>query len=252
MRALTLLLLLTACSESATEAKRVQVELWGGSVQASSTPSDTGWTVALDSAQLAAANLELTILGETHLAQPTKRWPALVWSLFGGTARAHPGHYAGGEVTGEVVGPFVVNYGGAGTEALARGEALAGDYNGANLTFTHADTLAGASIRLVGRATDAGGTEVSFDAALDLDEGVQVVGLPYDANLGAGEVHRLSLVLRVHDDETGGHLFDGIDFQNIAAASGRFMPNAAETNRLRRQLVRHDFHALVEAPGETP
>jgi hypothetical protein len=243
LRTLTLLVCLTACSETATEAKRVQVELWGGSIEASSTPSDTGWTVELDSAQFAATNLELTILGETHLAQPTQRWPAVVWSLFGGTARAHPGHYAGGEVTGEVVGPFVVNYGGAGAQALARGEALAGDYNGANLTFTHADALGGASVRLVGRATDAEGTVVPFDTALDLDEGVQVVGLPYDADLGAGEVHRVSLVLQVRDDETGGHLFDGIDFQNIGAA---------ETNRLRRQLVRHDFHALVEAPGGTP
>jgi hypothetical protein len=98
-------------------------------------------------------------------------------------------------------------------------------------------------VRLVGRATDAEGTVVPFDTALDLDEGVQVVGLPYDADLGAGEVHRVSLVLQVRDDETGGHLFDGIDFQNVGTA---------ETNRLRRQLVRHDFHALVEAPGGTP
>jgi hypothetical protein len=50
-------------------------------------------------------------------------------------AWAHPGHYSGGDVTGELVGEFILDWIGGDGMALGTADLLAGDYNGFNFTF---------------------------------------------------------------------------------------------------------------------
>jgi hypothetical protein len=246
---LSTILVLTACTPS-QEPVHVPLDvLLDGSAIAAST-NDLGWTVELSGARIAAADLRFTIQGEMHAATASLggfgNW---LGGLVIGRAWAHPGHYAGGDVTGELLGEFVLDWFAADGMTLGTADLLVGDYNGMNLDFRAAaasdglaadDPLLGHAAHFVGVARkDA--VEVVFTAVVDLDAGAQVIGAPYMDSVDADTTAPIGLQLVPTDPEGGGSLFDGIDFAVLEVTDGvaEIGPGDVAHNLLRRTLQSH-------------
>ena len=154
---------------------------------------------------------------------------------------------AGGEVIGELVGPFDARVTAEGPADVPLGEAtlLPGQFRGANLSFARGAD--GHTAHLKGSATKAGQT-IAFDATLDIAADAQTVGMPFDATLEADSGGHARLNLLVTDPYLGHNLFDGQDFAALDADGDEqvtLAPEAPEGIRLARQFVRHDFWYLL-------
>ena len=205
-----------ACTPS-QEAVRVQLEVELDASTVDDSTNDLGWTVTLTAAKIAVKDLQFTIQGEMH--------DATAW-LEGWLIRrawAHPGHYAGGDVTGELVGEFVLDWVGHDGMALGTGDLLTGDYNGINFTFRTAgegdglagdDPLSGHTAYFAGVARK-GGEEVAFTAALDVNAGTQMVGAPFELSVDADTKVKIGIQLEATDPVEDKSLFDGLDFMAL-------------------------------------
>jgi hypothetical protein len=254
-----------ACALSCTEAQEARhvelVVLVDGSCTLS-TLTNLGYTVQLQEAQLAMSDLQFSVAGEVHAAaRPNSRAP--LRTLLLPRVHAHPGHYTGGEVTGELLGRFVVDWIGDPGVELGRATLLEGHYDSANMTLERAQPsevsaaspLIGHSAWLRGTATK-DGAEVSFVALVDAPPGRQIVGFPFDLRVHAHTDARLGLQLCTVDPLEQDTLFDDIEFATLTpASSGSFngqvvleeasqAPNLAAYQRLKRALLSHD-HFVV-------
>jgi len=234
---LALTLLAAACGES-REAQRVKLPVRvDGAGAAGPVTTDLGWSVSLTRLALAVEGLDLTTAGELHAG--TGLLPAL-GRLLVPPVQAHAGHAAGGEVIGELPGPFVIDWVGEDGRLLGEATLLEGDYNGANLTFGRAEELGGHTGQVEGRAERDGET-VELALVVDQDAGRQVVGAPFDLDVATGTTVTLKLQVLLEDPVEGDTLFDGIDFAETEAAE--------QASRLRRALQKHDHYRITtEAP----
>lgn len=234
-----------ACTPS-QEAVRVELPVVVDGAALVDAATDLGWTIRLDAARVAVADLEFTILGEMHAA-----WRP--WDLVIARAWAHPGHYAGGDVTGALTGQFVLDWiAGDGAE-LGRAELLTGQYHGMNFAFRRADELpatdplAGHTAWFSGVAAK-DGVEVAFTAALDVDAGGAVIGAPFDLAVDADAAATIGVQLRARDPETGAHLFDAVDFAALdpdGDGQAAIAPGDDAHNVVRRALQSHVFYLVV-------
>src|SRR5687768_6196831 len=94
--------LLAACS-AAQEARGVELRMVTDSVGLEAISTDLGYEVVLSSASVAVDDLQFTIAGEVHASQWRRVLAAVIPS-----AHAHPGHFQGGEITGELPGHFML------------------------------------------------------------------------------------------------------------------------------------------------
>lgn len=245
--ALSIVLVLTACAPSQEPARvPLAVVLDASAISPSST--DLGWTVELSRARIAVADLRFTIQGEMHGA--TASLGGWLGELVVGRAWAHPGHYAGGDVTGELLGQFVLDWLADDGATLGTADLLVGDYNGMNLDFRAAaqsdglaadDPLLGHTAHFVGVARS-GATEVAFTALVDLDAGAQLIGAPFEAAIDADATAPIELQLVPTDPEEGKSLFDGIDFATLEPGddgTAAIVPGDVAHNLLRRTLQSH-------------
>lgn len=235
---------LASCTPS-QEAARVElpVAVDGGALVDAAT--DLGWQVRLDVARIALGDLEFTIQGEMHVA-------ARLWRLVVPHAWAHPGHYAGGDVTGALPGSFVADWLAGDGQELGRAELLAGTYNGCNLALRRADELpaddplSGHTAHFAGVASK-DGLDIAFTAVLDVDPGAAVIGAPFELTVDAATTATLGLRLRARDPETGVHLFDGLDFAALdpdGDGSVTIAPDDPAHNVARRALQSHVFYLV--------
>jgi hypothetical protein len=169
-------------------------------------------------------------------------------------AVAHPGHQAGGEVTGALAGRFVADL--VAGSAMGDGTLLPGDYHGVNLYFRVAalsdglaasDVLIGHTALLAGTASK-DGTTVSFRALLDVQDGLQMVGGPFVLTVEQGTVASLGLTLYTIDPSENDTLFDGLDFGALdedADGQVELVAGMAGHNVLYKTLIRHDHWGIV-------
>ena len=243
-------LLVAACggSEEAIEVPLPVVVSADGMVPGQ---SDEGYQVTVTRVRAALSDLELTVGGETHDEGALAR----LWGLVVGTAHAHPGHASGGEVTGAMPGPFVVDWMDSGA-ALGTASLLEGDYEGANFTFRRAgsehglddgDPLIGHTFAIEGTAEKDGDT-IRFDALIDVDDGTVMVGAPFVLEVRSGIQRTLALEMDLTDPVDGKHVFTGVDF---AALDGdgdgevAIRPGDDAHNILRRSVQVHDFYWIA-------
>jgi hypothetical protein len=188
--------------------------------------TDLGYHVELSRARLVLDRLELTIAGEAVTASI---WKAMA-DLLLAPAHAHPGHYEGGEVTGELPGHFVLDL----LEPAPMGVAtlIVGAYRSGNFTFGQAgpgdgladgDALLGHTAMFVGVASRAG-SSLEFSFLVDAPAGRQLIGAPFEVDVTESSPQGLGFELLTLDPVEGDSLFDGIEFDALAAsdrASGR-------------------------------
>jgi hypothetical protein len=249
---LALLCIASGCSSQEAAVVHLPVESSGADLKPSMT--DLGYLVQVDKYRLAFRDLQFTLHGEAHassLSRPRRLWNAVESALIP-TAYAHPGHLAGGEVTGELLGPLIFEYPSTGRVSFGQATLLAGQYEGANLTFRKAttrdgltanDPLLGHSVYIEGSAQKAGKT-VHFTAQVDVDDNTQMVGAPFEVFISETSQLTLQLEVLTTDPFTGKTLFSGIDF-NAFDPDGdgqlTIAPGQDAHNILRRSVQSHDF-----------
>jgi len=232
-----------ACMPS-QEAARVQLEVQLDASGITASTNDAGWTVELTTVRLAVSDIQFTILGEMHGAS------ASLGGWFYSRAWAHPGHYAGGDVTGELPGAFILDWTAADGSTLGTAELLTGDYNGMNFTFraaVAADGLA-ATDPLLGHAGHFAGTArkgeqtLTFTAVFDIPAGTQLVGAPFEDSVEASSVAPIELQFLPTDPVEGASLFAGVDFAALDPDGDGVVsigPGDEAHNIVRRALQTH-------------
>lgn len=244
---------LVACS-APDEAKRVSVPVATDGAGLELVTNDWGYEVELTRAAVVADNLQFALAGEAHTSLLRRLSDAVV-----PVAHAHPGHYRGGEVTGELPGHFVLSFAPGETETIGDATLLEGRYHSVNLTLADAksedvgedDPLLGHTAVLIGRASK-GGHELQFQALIDAPDLRDIVGIPCDHRIDTSSRGALVLRLMPHDALEGDTLFDGIDFDALDADADQEVLIAPGVdavvdayNVLRRTLQTHD-HFVVE------
>jgi hypothetical protein len=181
---------------------------------------------------------------------------------------AHPGHYQGGDVTGELRGRFLVNWLPGGERELGSATLLVGSYKSANFIFALAgaedgvaadDPLFGHTAVLRGRAMK-GVSTVDFVAVIDSPEGRALVGAPFELEVKETSREELGIQLVTTDPLEGDSLLDGIDFSALDEdGDGQVSidPSSSEAttveayNLLRRTFQTHDhFEVKASLPTE--
>lgn len=248
-----------ACSD-AQEAERVALPVVVDNSGMRPVQTDLGYDVTLNEARLVVDDLQFTIAGEAHAASVWQR----LGDLMVPAAHAHPGHYQGGDVTGELPGHFILDLIAGNLAPLGLAELIVGDYHGSNFTFGRAtaadglpegDRLLGHTAHLLGRATRDGDSHtfrVEIDAPLDR----QLVGAPFDVAIGAQSQLTLGFELMTLDPLEGDTLFDGIDFAALPLSDGHVELTATSGDsasvdahdNLRRTLLTHD-HFKIDTSG---
>lgn len=248
---------LAGCDPSGSEPGKVELPVMTAHDGVTACTNNLGWEVTLKEARVAVRDLEFTIKGETHVIKPVSNRYAFidrVRDLFLAKAIAHPGHQAGGEVTGQMLGDFIADF--INEKELGIGTLLSGEYHGMNLRFRRAgvedgltadDPLLGHTAFLAGEATREG-TKISFEAILDIEDGLQMVGGPFVLSVNADTVAMLGLTLYTIDPSEHDTLFDDLDFGALDDdKDGRVVIKAGDVahNILSKTFVRHDQWGIV-------
>jgi hypothetical protein len=248
-----------ACSD-AEEAERVALPVVVDNSGMTPVQTDLGYLVTLSEARLVVDNLQFTIAGEAHAASVWQHLADLVVPA----AHAHPGHYQGGDVTGELPGHFILDLIAGNPAPLGMAELIVGDYHASNFTFGQAapadglaegDPLLGHTAHLVGVATKDGNNH-RFQVEIDAPRDRQLVGAPFDVAIDRQSQLTLGFELMTLDPLEGDTLFDGIDFGALPLSDGRVDLTATSGDdavvdahdNLRRTLLTHD-HFKIDTSG---
>lgn len=212
-----------ACSTSA-ESPRYAAEVVVPAGPLTTVTNDLGWQVETTRAEISFRDLDFTTRGEAHAS--------LVPQWLVGTAYAHPGHLADGDVIGSLGGAWTVDFA-TGDVVLGEAAMIAGKYEGLNFRFSQPS--AGATIQLAGTATK-NDLVVAWSADVAHDDGRRVTGVALDRVI-EGDGEQLRFAFLPADPTTGATLYDGIDF----GEGPHFEVGSPTSNRLTRATQRHDF-----------
>lgn len=252
-----LLAALVACGE-ATEAPRVAIEVVLDETPFSRFTTNLGYEVALDSVTLAFSDVQFTVAGELHTAAP---WRTL-HELLVPTAQAHPGHYQGGEVTGELVGSWVVSWPAPEATPLGTATLIVGDYSGAHFLFETATSPAAEPI--VGHALVVEGDvmrgefSAPFTVIVDAPPGRALDGAAFDAAVDAVAPGPIVFSFVPVEPQSQASFLDGVEFSELAPSteneirieppddgSGEQPGVDAAYDRIRRALLSHDHYLFT-------
>jgi hypothetical protein len=245
------MLLINVCAPEGDEPARVSLEVVSDGEHVTACENAEGWSVELSALRLAIRDLEFTIEGETHAGRTNR-----LLNMLAPRALAHPGHYAGGDVTGELKGNFVLDMLAEDHPRLGEAALLEGDYHGVNFYFRTAgeadgieegDPLLGHMAYLAGTATQ-GDRNIAFTATLDeLSENTQMVGGPFELAVTEDTGATLALGVYTVDPFENDTLFDGIDFGALDEDDDGvvdIVPGSEAHNILTKTLERHDHYGV--------
>jgi hypothetical protein len=237
------------CAFDSEPAERTPARIVVDGAGITTIDTDLAYRVELARCRVAIDTLEFTTSGEMHasLLRP-------LWDLVVPDAIAHPGHYAGGEVVGELPGRHVFDWRDDGA-LIGEATLLDAQYNGAHFSFTRAmvddgvtpdDPIVGHTFEIAGTATLEDETW-DFSVLLDQDEGRRVVGLPLDIDLAGDEGVELGLELFTRDPIEGDTIFDGVDFAVLDDGDHVIViePDTEAYNVLRRSTQAHDYYGVA-------
>lgn len=231
------------------EADRITVPLHTDGAEAREAITAEGWSVVLEEARLGVADVRFRRGGEEHASWLT---PLSRWLL--PSAHAHPGHTVGGEVVGEALGTFALDFLTEGDEPFAEASALVTRADALDFAFSALSVPGEQEASAVFRGTATRGEEsVRFEAFIVQDEGRRVDGVPLSLDLRQSDLARVSLALRLTNDD-GGTLFDSVDFAALPYPRGddvaRIERGTAPHNRVRNALQSFEYYRTsVQARG---
>lgn len=251
------IMLAVACS-GPEEPPTVELAVYADPSAIDTVTNDVGYEVELTEARMVMDGLQFAIAGEAHAVSLWQK----VANFLVPSANAHPGHYQGGEVTGQMRGRYLVDWLPGKKTKLGTATLIVGDYHSANFNFETAtttdddlesdDELVGHTALLRGTATKQGAS-VAFTILIDSPEGRQLVGAPFDTAVGQDANLRLGLELATKDPLEGNTLFDGLDFAALDTdADGQLVLQEAGAdeaavdayNNFRRTFQTHDHFAI--------
>ena len=250
----TVFVSLGGCGD-AVEAMRVDLPVVVDGRGSAEVTTDLGYRVELTEARIALRDVLFTIAGEVDTGSALRRLADFLMPA----AYAHPGHFEGGDVTGELRGQFVADWIGSTGGTLGVATLIAGTYTAANFTFDRGsvdaglspdDVLVGHTARLTGQAERAG-TRVDFTVVVDSPDGRELVGAPFEASIGEEATGILALRFTLVDPIEGDTLFDGVDFAALdddrdgQVSIEPEVPNVETAyHRLRRTFQSHDHFSV--------
>ena len=242
----------TTCSPSADEAVAVNYSVFCDGTNSMKNPNDQGWSVKIDKFEMAVKDLEFTVEGEIHASLLQKISDFIIPSAY-----AHPGHQAGGEITGEMTGTFILDIASGSLKALGEATLIEGAYHGFNLYFATASTsnglnannpLVGHSIYIEGVAVKENKT-INFTAALNEDDGTHMVGGIFNHQVKEGDIANLNLRIMDWVELEGMNapdsIFDGIDFGALDEDNDgkvSIEPGQAVHNIMKKEIAIHDYY----------
>jgi hypothetical protein len=249
-------LLVSGCDSQEAVRVSIPVVVDGGGL--GKVQTDLGYEVEVTQLRLALRDLQFTIRGEMHASRSPRTYDRVLkraLDLLISPAYAHPGHLSGGEVTGELPGPFVIDFAAGNGKELGKASLITGSYQGGNFTFRKAaaadslsstDPLLGHTAYIEGRATK-GAQTLSFRAQVDVDEGTQLVGAPFSLLVSESSTGPIGLKPLTQDPALPKTLFDGLDFAALDPDGDgmvALMPGQDAHNVLRRTIQIHDFYVF--------
>ncbi|MDC0712306.1 hypothetical protein POL68_27840 [Stigmatella sp. ncwal1] len=148
--------------------------------------NEYGWTVTLESVH---ASMGPVRFFEGRVLLSNWRRGFDWYSLVGGTASAHPGHYLPGDALAEVLSTGTVDLLATAPTGLGDANAVTGDYGSLELTLPVATgtsdaqgLLNGHAVRVRGEASHTDGRKVRFDGQADLPKPIE--GIRFERELG--------------------------------------------------------------------
>ena len=207
--------------------------------------TDLGYTIELARVRIAVSQIEFTIEGEMH-----EDVSARVSGI-----KPHPGHSAGGEVTGELPGDFILEWNGSPRPDLGIATLIVGDYQGANFAFRAAtatdgldaaDPFLGHALHIVGTVSKDGTTR-DLDIAIDVEADTAVVGAVFEDVIAAATQQRLDIGFFPTDPFETDTAFDGVDFFTLPITGNlvEIRPGSAAHNIIRRPITTHDHYGVT-------
>ena len=257
MGSLCVLLTITAAlaggCDSPIEATRVSIPVVADPSQLVAVTTDTGYRVELTSMRLAFRDVVFNVQGEEHVA--ARRMPLWDWLL--PAAYAHPGHYEGGVVTGELLGDFSADWLADEPAALGTATLLPGRYNSFSFTFSYGQDEGNADEDLVGHTAVLEGTatrddnEIPFTAIIDSPIGRVLTDARTELEIVATTTGTLVFQIHTRSELTDATLFDGIEFMTLPTdTTGRVLLQRGDAttedayNTLLRALQSFDFYEV--------
>ena len=224
--------------------------------------TNLGYDVELTGARAALRDLQFAIAGEIHTASVIEQ----ISDLLVPVAYAHPGHFQAGDVTGELLGRFVIDWAREDSPLVGMATLITGTYTSANFTFdrgseerglTSNDPLNTHTAILTGRATK-DGTETEFTIIVDSPENRQLIGAPFETTLDETTTGQLAMHLHLIDPIEQDTLLDDIDFEALDDDHDGLVVIEPETsaveeayNTFRRSFQTHD-HFSIHYEETTP
>ncbi len=246
-------LCLSSCSDP-DEADRVELPVQVDATGITTVTNDLGYEVEVTQSRVALKELVFTVAGEIHTAS---LWHLMKEAILP-TAHAHPGHYQGGEVTGELPGDFVIDWSAQDGRVLGTATLLTATYSAVNFTFGRGDAdtlgeedpLVGHTALFEGVATK-DGESVAFTLVIDSPEDRQLVGAPFEAIITEATAGALHLCLDMRDALEGDTLFDGLDFAALDTDQDGILRIEADKpesedayNAFRRVFQTHNYYSM--------
>ncbi len=229
------------CTDS-EEAVRVELPVTTAANAFAPATTDLGYVVSVSEMQAAVSMIQFTIEGEMH--QDVETPPGTL---------AHPGHYAGGEITGELAGDHVLAWNGQPHDPLGMGTLIVGDYQGANFTFRAATAddnvpaLTGHAIHLAGTIAKDGTTR-PFDLLIDVEVDTAIIGAVFEDVITETSTESLAIAFYPTDPYENDTPFDTVDFfalETTAAGAIEIRPGSPTHNLIRRVMTTHDHYGVT-------
>lgn len=254
VKTLTLVAVLVACDAAEEPARVVLPVVLDGSAVVP-VVTDLGYEVSLTRARIAVEDFTFAVGGEAHVADSPFS------NLFVSVAHAHPGHYEGGDITGEMPGVFLLDWSKDSSAKLGTATLLVGAYESAGFKFTTAtsalgldedDPLLGHTALLEG-TVNRGSFELALVALIDSPMDRELLGVPFEAQITVADETELRLRLSTDNPFEVGTLFDGIDFETLEPTEPGLItlqPSSTSTdltdayNQLRRTLQTHNHYRI--------
>ena len=213
--ALCCALSLTVGCDAPVEADRVYLPVQLDASELVSVTNDLGYRVELSSVRIAFRDMVFNVQGEEHVASVFDS----LWDVLIPRAHAHPGHFEGGVVTGELLGQFVADWLTDNPPTLGEATLLSGRYHSFSFTFSQAPSdestsdpqHEGHTAVLKGTATREG-QETPFTIIIDSPLGRVLADAPTDLAISKDSTGALLFQVLTRSTLDDATLFDELDF----------------------------------------